>query len=184
MPYKLDICYSNVKSSNNKYSIAVIGRKKIKKGDLKMQEQSKGLKIFGIISIILGVIRFGVMIFVTSQAKMDSLHSLMNQSQDFDGKIKKAGMTWDQMVSFLKVDVYIFAALALIFGVVIGALAIKGAQTGNVKALKIMLIIQLIALIFITFGSLIKPIFAILSFVAFVLAIVGLVLASKAKKQH
>ena len=149
-----------------------------------MQEQSKGLKIFGIISIILGVIRFGVMIFVTSQAKMDNLHSLMIQSQpDFESKINKAGMTWDQMVSFLKVDVYIFAALALIFGVVIGALAIKGAQTGNVKALKIMLIIQLIALIFITFGSLIKPIFAILSFVAFILAIVGLVLASKAKKQ-
>lgn len=146
-------------------------------------QENKGLKIFGIVAIVVGVARCAVMMIITSQAKMDNFKLQLLKNKDFMDSIEKQKLSLEQICDGIKGCVYIYAILLVILSVIIGILAIRGAKTGKVGALKVLLILQIIFIVLSILFQLIKPIFALLALVGLIVAIVGLVFAVKAKKQ-
>ena len=142
------------------------------------------LKVFGIVAIALGVLKFVARLVIYLHFNVEKLINTSPNSKKIIDVFNKNNTSMEQVNDAFKSFIITYAVIGLIVLVVIGILAIRAASTGKAKGILIVLIIYLIytvlCLIF-SFG--VHSLLGVFGILTIIVTIIGIVFANKVNKQ-
>ena len=173
-------------------------RSDIKKEEFNMDEENRAvdvyeneptangkLKVFGIIAIVLGVAKLVARLVIYLHFDIVKVLQTSPNSEKLIKSLEENNYTLEQVANALKGMIITYSVVGFIVLLIIGILAIRGASTGKVKGLFVLLIIYLVyTVLSLLFSFGVHSVIGVFGIITVIVAIIGIVFTNKVRKQQ